>query len=325
MSARIAVPPIEAAALAGLDPGARIAELSGETMGTYWRVRLAALPGSDLMALGEAIQGRLDGLVAEMSHWDDTSLLRRFDQAPAGSWTDLPADFATVIEAGLAIAERSGGAFDPAIGRLTDAYGLGPRARTDAPSDAELADARAVSGWQRLAYDESAHRLRQPGGLWLDLSGIAKGLAVDAVAALLAARGLLHCLVEIGGECVGRGMRPDGDPWWVDLETPSGLRAQPIRVALHQLAIATSGNYVRGDHTLDPRSGRRVMNGVASVSVLHARAMEADAWASALTVLGLEGGAALAVREGLAARILMQDGAMTREWLSPALLAMLEE
>lgn len=294
-------------------------------MGTDWRVRLAAPPGSDLMALGEAIQGRLDGLVAQMSHWDDASLLRRFDQAPAGSWTDLPADFAAVMAAGLAIAERSGGAFDPAIGRLTDAYGLGPRPRADAPSDAELAEARAASGWRHLVHDATARRLRQPGGLWLDLSGIAKGYAADAVADLLAARGLAHCLVEIGGECVGRGMRPDGDPWWVDLETPPALRAQPIRVALHQLAVATSGNYVRGDHTLDPRSGRRVMNGVASVSVLHARAMEADAWASALTVLGLEDGAALAVREELAARILMQDEAMTREWLSPALLAMLED
>jgi len=103
------------------------------------------------------------------------------------------------------------------------------------------------------------------------------------------------------------------------------MRAQPLRVALHQLAVATSGNYVRGDHSLDPRTGGRVRNGVASVSVLHARAMEADAWATALTVLGREEGAAMATRVGLAARILSRDGAMTREWLSPALAAMLAD
>ena len=141
---------------------------------------------------------------------------------------------------------------------------------------------------------------------------------------MLAARGIGHCLVEVGGECVGRGMRPDGDPWWVELEAPPELRVKPIRVALHQLAVATSGDYVRGRHTIDPRTGKRIANGVASVSVLHARAMEADAWATALTVLGREEGAALAVREGLAARIITRDGGMTREWLSPALVAMVD-
>mgnify|MGYP003581601207 FL=1 len=72
--------------LAGLDPSSRLADLAGETMGTYWKVRLAAPPLIDLMMLAEAVQARLDGLVEEMSHWSDTSLLRRFDGAPGGSW-----------------------------------------------------------------------------------------------------------------------------------------------------------------------------------------------------------------------------------------------
>ncbi|MBN8830891.1 MAG: FAD:protein FMN transferase [Sphingomonadales bacterium] len=293
-------------------------------MGTYWRVRLAAPAGHDLFDLCHAIQVRLDGLVDEMSHWEADSLLCRFGEAPGGSWTALPADFAAVMRAGLALAERSGGAFDPAVGRLTDCYGLGPNRRDDEPSGAQVAAALAVSGWRKLAWDDEAGRLRQPGGLWLDLSGIAKGRAADVLADMLAARGIGHCLVEVGGECVGRGMRPDGDPWWVELEAPPELRVKPIRVALHQLAVATSGDYVRGRHTIDPRTGKRIANGVASVSVLHARAMEADAWATALTVLGREEGAALAVREGLAARIITRDGGMTREWLSPALVAMVD-
>jgi len=323
---RIAIPAIlDADALAGLDPAARIADLAGETMGTGWQVRVAVAPDRDLAALRAAIQQRLDDIVAQMSHWAPDSLLCAFNRSPAGQWTALPPDFATVMAAALAVAAHTDGAFDPAIGRLTDAYGLGPNARSQDPAPAELAAALAHSGWRRLAFDAQGERLRQPGGAWLDLSGIAKGHAVDAIADLLRDQGLRHALIEIGGELVGRGMRPDGDPWWVDLETPPDMRAQPLRVALHQLAVATSGNYVRGDHSLDPRTGGRVRNGVVSVSVLHARAMEADAWATALTVLGREEGAAMATRAGLAARILSRDGAMTREWLSPALAAMLAD
>jgi thiamine biosynthesis lipoprotein len=258
-----------------------------------------------------------------MSHWLPDSLLSMFNAAPGGSWTALPADFAAVIETALALAERSEGAFDPSLGRVTDLYGLGPNPSSGEPDPTALATALSVSGWHRLAFDAEARRLRQPGGLWLDLSGIAKGYAVDAVADLLPGTGVRHVLVEIGGECVGRGLRPDCDPWWVDLETPPGLSLAPLRIALHQLAVATSGNYVRGDHTIDPRTGLPVRNGVASVSVLHASAMAADAWASALTVLGPDQGAALAEREGLAARmVIVRDGA-AEEWLSPAFMLML--
>ncbi|MBO9580090.1 MAG: FAD:protein FMN transferase [Sphingobium sp.] len=292
-------------------------------MGTYWRVRLAAAPDLDLGAVRAAIVARLDGIVAEMSHWAPDSLLSRFNEASGGSWTALPADFAAVMECGLAIAQRSAGAFDPAIGRLTDLYGLGPNPAAGEPGTTGHAAALAVSGWQRLALDAEARRLRQPGGLWLDLSGIAKGHAADVVADLLGRMGVRHALVEIGGECVGRGLRPDSDPWWVDLETPPGLSLPPLRIALHQLAVATSGNYVRGDHTLDPRTGLPVRNGIVSVSVLHASAMRADAWASALTVLGLPQGPVLAEREGLAARFVIARGGVAEEWLSPALKLML--
>lgn len=321
---RIAVPPaLDPRALTGLDPKARVAELGGETMGTYWRVRLAAAPDLDLGAVRAAIVHRLDGIVAEMSHWVPSSLLSRFNEAQGGSWTVLPIDFATVIETGLAIAERSEGAFDPTIGRLTDLYGLGPNSATGQPDASDHAAAFTASGWHRLALDAEARRLRQPGGLWLDLSGIAKGHAVDVIADQLGRMGVRHALVEIGGECSGRGLRPDSDPWWVDLETPPAISLPPLRVALHQLAVATSGNYVRGDHTLDPRTGRPVRNGVVSVSVLHASAMQADAWASALTVLGLPQGAVLAEREGLAARVVTARDGVAEEWLSPAFMLML--
>lgn len=321
---RLAIPRnLDPGGFAAVDRAAPVVDLIGETMGTVWRVRLAVPAGCEVAALRDAIALRLARLVAEMSHWSRDSLLSRFNQAAPGTWTRLPPDFTRVIAVGFDIAARSGGAFDPAIGRLVDLWGFGPVPHTRVPSAAEITRVLAVSGWRRLAFDGARGWLHQPGGVALDLSGIAKGYAVDAVTRLLRERGIGHALVDIGGECRGCGVRPDLDPWWVDLETPPGVDVPPLRVALHGLAAATSGDYVRGRHTIDPRGGRPVGD-VLAVSVLHESAMIADAWASALTVLGGAAAEAAAVREGLAARCLFRAGAVVREWLSPALLAMLD-
>jgi thiamine biosynthesis lipoprotein len=111
----------------------------------------------------------------------------------------------------------------------------------------------------------------------------------------------------------------------VDLEVPPGLALLPLRIALHGLAVATSGDYRRGAHTIDPRTGRSVAHGTVSVSVIHATALHADAWATALTVLGPERGMALAEREAIAARFLCVADGETREGITPALAAMLAD
>lgn len=286
-------------------------------MGTSWSVRFAAPSGCEPAAIEAAIGQRLDRIIALMSHWRSDSLISAYNRAAPDSWTPLAADFAAVIEAAIEIARRSGGAFDPTIGRITDLRGFGPDPARRSDDEASIAAARAMAGWQRLQIDDQ--RLCQPGGLALDLSGIAKGYAVDSVADLLGARGINHALVEIGGELAGRGVRPDGDPWWVDLEDPPGVTLPRLRIALHGIAVATSGDYRRGAHTIDPRTGRSADGGLCSVSVIHHSAMLADAWATALTVLGPDDGLALAGRERLAARFVSDH-----ERLSPALVEMLE-
>ncbi|WEK42588.1 MAG: FAD:protein FMN transferase [Candidatus Sphingomonas colombiensis] len=292
-------------------------------MGTRWRVLAAKPHAADPAAIESAIITRLAGLVAEMSHWDEGSLLSRFNRGSAGEWIALPPDFATVVARALALAELTGGAFDPAIGRLVDLWGFGPPGQQPTPNEAAITAARAQSGWRRLAWDAPARRLRQPGGIALDLSGIAKGHAVDAVADLLGAHGVRHALIEVGGELVGRGIRPDGEPWWVDLENPPDASLAPLRIALHGLAVATSGRYVRGDHNIDPHTGRPPANDVIAASVIATAAIDADAWASALAVLGGEAGIALADRHGIAARLVCDNGAQIEERLSATLRAML--
>jgi thiamine biosynthesis lipoprotein len=322
---RIGLPPrLSAQAIAGRDATLPVVTLDGETMGTTWRILFARSASVDVAALRGAVDVRLAGLIAEMSHWDGTSLLSRFNRAPAGTWMTLPPDFAHVMAAALRIAAASAGAFDPAVGRLVDLWGFGPPGPAPTPDRAAIAGATALSGWRRLSFDPASRRLRQPGGLALDLSGIAKGHAVDALAQLLRDAGVRHALVEIGGELVGFGVRPDGDPWWVDLEVPPGMHLPPLRVALHGLAVATSGTYRRGCHNLDPRTGRPASAAIVSVSVLHHNAMEADAWASALTVLGHKG-LAVADRLGIAARIVCAAEGGAREYFSAALTAMLAD
>ncbi|WP_367123152.1 FAD:protein FMN transferase [Novosphingobium sp. 28-62-57] len=321
---RIAVPlEIDAAALRGGDPAAPICAISGQTMGTTWQVQTVLPDGTDRaeeQALQAEIQRLLDDLCSQMSHWDDQSELCRFNQAAAGSIVELSAAFADVIGCALEIARKSEGAFDPAMGRVTDVWGLGPHPASGPPQNTAIAQALRLSGWNRLGFDQQQAQLRQPGGAWLDLSGIAKGYAADAVADFLAERGIRHALVEIGGELVGRGRRPDGDPWWVDVENPPGMNLAGLRIALHQLAIATSGDYLRGAHTLDPRTGRPAVHDTTAVTVLHPRCMEADAWATALSVVEVADAQVLARRHDLAVRIVSRTG---DEWLSPALEAML--
>lgn len=318
---RFAVPErLEATAFAGFDSTAQLTDWSGATMGTRWSVRAVLPVGQDATRVEALIRRRLDGLVAEMSHWDGSSLLSRFNEAPAGSWTDLPPDFAAVIAASLEVAEQSGGLFDPALGRITDSWGLGAHPTADPPTESTLAIAREASGWRRLRFEREPARLYQPGGLWLDLSGIAKGHAADAVADTLAGIGILHALVEVGGEFTGRGLRPDSDPWWVELEAPAELDIAPLRVALHQLAVATSGDYLRGAHTIDPTTGRVAFDGATAVSVIHRSCMLADAWASVFAIVPEAEARRLADRRGLAVRAITRDG---REWLSTLMQDML--
>lgn len=321
---RIAVPEaVDLAAFRSFDPSAPVVHLAGETMGTRWNVR-AAVPqsaGLDVPQLQALVQARLDGIVADMSHWEPKSQLSRFNGAESGTRFALSQDFAAVMAAALDIASASNGAFDPALGRLTDLWGLGPRRATIDPGQHRISETLVHAGWQRLVFDQASFTLCQPGGVWLDLSGIAKGFAADAVADMLAGQGLHHALVEIGGECAGRGLRPDGDPWWVDIENPFGVQLPPLRIALHQLSVATSGDYLRGGHAIDPRTGWPAIHKTTAVTVVHPSCMIADAWATALSVLDDAAARQMARRQRLIARIVLRDGS---EWLSPALEEMVD-
>lgn len=289
-------------------------------MGTSWSAHLVGPPAHCLPVIEDVLARIID----QMSNWEAQSAISRFNRAPVGEWMTLPPDMLSVLRAGLEMARLSDGAFDPAIGHLVDQWGFGP---ASLPRPAPLLDR---SPWQAIALEgEKARRLAD---VALDFSGIAKGFAVDAVAAALRAMGVANFLIEIGGELRGEGVKPDMQPWWVDVEPPPGLAIPLLRIALCGLSVATSGDYrrfrmdgeARLSHSIDPVRGTPIAAGVASVTVLHDSAMWADAWATAITVLGPEPGMALATRHALPARLVLRTHDGAQEYMTPALAAMLE-
>ena len=290
-------------------------------MGTSWSARIVDAPPG---CLG-AIEGVFARVIAQMSNWQAESDINRFNTLPIGTWVELPLDMMTVLKAGLTMARLSGGAFDPAIGQMVERWGFGPLGVTGP----EMMPAHPAPWTLIETADQSARRLAD---VSLDFSGIAKGFAVDAVAEALHDLGARHFLIEIGGELRGEGSRPDHQPWWVDVETPPRLSVPTLRIALCGLSVATSGDYIRCrtesgtqlSHSIDPSTGRPIANNVASVTVLHESAMLADAWATAITILGHERGMALAMRHDVAARLILRVGDGAMEYMTPALASKLD-
>jgi thiamine biosynthesis lipoprotein len=331
---RVLIPPMTGAP--ERPPSDLIWSLSGETMGTTWSVRLVPPPGAAQGDFAAAVEEELARIVAVFSLWEADSEISRFNAAPAGTWA-LSDDFWALLTQALDLADDVNGAVDPSLGALIDLWGFGPPGPRSVllplPSDEEVEAARAVSGWQKLRLHREAQAAIQIGGMKLDFSGIAKGHAVDRVSDRLSALGATSHLVEIGGELKGRGVKPDAQPWWVEIETVAGSPAPRTVAALVDLAMATSGEGRRAfthegrlySHTLDGATGRPVDNGLAQVTVFDASAMRADALATALTVLGPIEGPELAEALGLAAHFTQRtpDGLVER--MTPAFAAMLDD
>jgi thiamine biosynthesis lipoprotein len=230
----------------------------------------------------------------------------------------VSSDLNVVLDRSLRISRETGGAFDVTVGPLVDLWGFGPGGERRRPATAAIdaALARVGSGALETRAAPPAIRRRAP-GLRIDLSAVAKGYAVDRVAALVDGVGADGFLVDVGGELRAGGTNPDGGPWRVAVERPRAAElAPPCVLELEDAAVATSGDAhaffeedgTRYSHVVDPRTGRPVANDVAAVTVVAGSAMEADALATALMVLGPDEGARLAEREGLAARFLVRAG-----------------
>jgi thiamine biosynthesis lipoprotein len=302
--------------------------LSGATMGTRWSALLDAPRATEVAALDTALADAVDRVDRQMSTWKPDSDLMRFNAASPGVWVALPAELMRVLQRALAIGRASGGAFDIGLGALVDAWGFGA-ARSAPDEDAVRAALRTQlpPTHSVIELDSAGKRARKHAHFALDLSGIAKGFAVDEMMRTVEAFGIANALVGLDGELKARGAKADGTPWRVAVERPDYDLRSPLGVIeLRDAAVATSGDYrhwvdlggKRLSHTMDRSRGGPVDNGAASVSVVAANCMDADGWATALMVLGPVKGKTLAQREGLDALFLKRrDGALIETSIGP--------
>lgn len=304
--------------------------LSGRTMGTAFTVKVVVPPG---LAVGQddveaAIRDAVDTVDLTMSTYREDSELGAFNRHGTEPFGVSDSMIEVVSEA-QRIAGLSAGAFDITVGPLVDAWGFGPEPVEDPPDADAIAALLAENGFQMLEVDPAGRTLQKDSAaLRCDLSAIAKGYAVDRVVLGLSGLGLGDFMVEIGGEVRAVGRNAAGEAWRIGIELPeSGRAGLWSTVALVDAAMATSGDYrnyyerngVRLSHTIDPRTGRPVSHRLASVSVIHASCMTADALATAINVLGPHDGRKMVEREGLAALFLVRtdDGGFD-QWVSDA-------
>lgn len=300
------------------DKEPEVVRLSGETMGTTFNITAI---GEDLdeTALGNAVQDTLAEVNAKMSNWDPNSEVSTFSASTSTEPMPVSDAFALVIEAANDVHAKSGGTFDVTLGPLIELWGFGPREPEDpVPADAEIAAALAQVGQDRLlTLDREAGTLAKSApGVGVNLSAIAKGYGIDAIAEQLRAAGIENYMVEIGGDLVAMGQNDKGESWQIGVEKPeAGAQSIQLVVPLDNLGMATSGDYknffeqdgVRYSHIIDPTTGRPITHRTTSVTVLADSAMMADAWATAMLALGQEKGLELAEQHKLAVFFISRD------------------
>lgn len=281
--------------------------LNGQTMGTRWSALFHDAPGLDLAAVKAGLQAVVDLVDGQMSTWKPESDLNRLNNARPSEWVNLPEALMTVLEAGLAIGAASDGAFDITMGDAVEAWGFSGLVA----NETAIRNARnrgRTSAADTLELDRANGRARKHADLRVDLNGIAKGYGVDRLAEAARAHGIDNCLVAIDGELRALGHRPDGSGWPIAIEKPDhDRRAAHSLIELEEASIATSGDYrhwveVSGrrlSHTMDPKRGMPLVNAPASATVIARDCMTADAWATAMMVLGVERGLPMAEKFGL--------------------------
>lgn len=282
--------------LCGCERDDRLITMNGQTMGTTWTLRTEA----DAQAIRPTdLQQKLDAWEAILSHWRPDSAVSRFNSSTSTDWMAVPTEVIEVVELAQQIGRATDHALDITLAPLVDLWGFGPKGKRDSPpTEAEVATAMARCGWQHLQvrHDPPALRKTRP-DLQINLSAVAEGWALDQLARHLEAIGITKFLLEIGGEVLARG------EWRVGIQTPGAPPGEAAQILqLKDESIATSGVYRQNftaegkqrSHMLDPRTGRPVEHELASVSVIHASATQADGFATALLVMGPAKGRELA-------------------------------
>lgn len=305
-------------------------------MGTSYHIKIIDENIEDTEQLQRDVDTLLLTINQLFSTYIPDSEVSNFNRHNKTEPVEVSAEFVKVTKEALAISQSTAGAYDITVGPLVNLWGFGPDfSEGDIPSDVDVQLALSAIGYQHLVLDDAARTLKKTKpSLYVDFSSIAKGYGVDQVSKLLDRKGYRHYMVEIGGEMRLSGRNSQGGQWRIAVEKPdSSTRAIQRVINISDTAIATSGDYrnffvkdgLRYSHTLDPITGRPVKHTLASVTVLASSSMTADAWATALMVLGHKKGYDLAMENDLAVLFLVNDGDSVKEVMTPYFQHIIEE
>ena len=253
---------------------------------------------------------RIAEIDARMSTNKDDSEVARVNAAAGSGPVAVSPDTFTVIREALAISRLGGGRFDLTVGPLVKLWGIGTEdARV--PSPTEIAGALALVGWRDVALSETDGTVfLRRSGMAIDLGAIAKGYAADEVVAVLAAKGVKAAVVDLGGNVLTLGAKPDGSPWRIGLQDPDPAVPRGSHIGLLEFtgsrSVVTSGTYerffvsdgTRYHHILDTTTGWPVENGLVAVTIVTDRSIVADGYSTLVFALGLERGRALVQASG---------------------------
>ncbi|MBX2879365.1 MAG: FAD:protein FMN transferase [Granulosicoccus sp.] len=295
---------------------------AGETMGTHWHAQWSGSVSrrSDIEG---ALINELQRINRLMSTWDPQSDLSLFNKSGSLEQVSLHPDILTVVDTAVAVSKQTEGRYDITLDPVIRLWGFGHSESVARPSDQMITQALAATGYQKLLRDsDKIRKLRSD--VSVDLSSLAKGFAVDQLGQILESYDVNHYLVEIGGEVRARGVKHTGDAWRVGIENPEGYADQGIY--LRDTQVASSGTYrnyrlengQRLSHIIDGRTGRPVEHYLVAVTVLHESTMLADAWATALLVVGESEARRLIEEQNLVAQLTVVENNAFRVERTPS-------
>ena len=270
--------------------------INGETMGTRYCANFYAGEKVDINALNDALFAAIDNVDQQMSTWKPESDLMKINSAKLNVWLPLKPELCQVLDCAFQISKTSQGAFDIGVGGLVNAWGFGATGRElDVDRVKQQLNKSQPIATDCFELNVEYQKIRKTRPCIIDLSGIAKGFAVDQMIGVFKSFGVENALASLDGELCAIGVEADGRSWNIALEKPDYEKRDAIGViALDNSAVATSGDYRHwidvGDkklsHSMNPKSGGPVQNNIASVSVIAQSCMLADAWATTLMVMG---------------------------------------
>lgn len=300
--------------------GIRQVENRGYAQGTTYQIKYIAEEN-----YAQEIEDLFLAIDHSMSTYINSSIISKVNEGAA--WVKVDSLFMRVLLRSLEIAEETGGAFDPTIGPLVHLWGFGYDEVRQDVTPQMIDDAKNKTGFAQVQIKEDSVRL--PQGFSLDFNAIAQGFTTDIIAGFLESKGIYNYMVEVGGEIKARGTNQEGNIWKIGVDKPHteldlAHRFQFI-VELKDAALATSGNYrkfwvdettgAKYSHTIDPASGRPAQNLLLSTTIIAPTAMDADAYATACMVMGLDKCQEFVThKEGLEAYLVFNNPDGEEEW-----------